>query len=70
MHRLGATIAGLAVLLALLPQTARYFVLCMLARPLVGTSGIFGTSQWVDGHPYFFAFANPPSQIAKVRTMA
>ena len=70
MHRLGATIAGLAVLLALLPQTARYFVLCMLARPLVGTSGILGTSQWVDGHPYVFAFANPPSQIAKVRTMA
>ena len=67
-QRLGATVAGLGVLLALLPQTARYFLLCMLARPLVGTSGVLNTSQWVDGHPYAFALTNPPSEIAKVLT--
>ena len=69
-QRLGATVAGLGVLLALLPQTARYFLLCMLARPLVGTSGVLNTSQWVDGHPYAFALTNPPSEIAKVLTEA
>ena len=67
LQHLGAACALLPAL-ALLPQDVRYYVICMLVRPIVGTGGILSAQQWVDGHPYGPSFANPSEAIARARS--
>ena len=53
--------------LALLPAPTRYHLLCLAARPLVGTGGVLAGDHIVDGHPYLPTFINPNKQIAEAR---